>query len=312
MSLKKKFLLKRLSWRADDLNDYCGPLVHRQFVESLAHADMYCLIRAAAEAVGGADIIFLQKQPQYIATFQNPFVSSQAIAYHVGAHSTLLATSWDTYFKGKRSAKTRRRLKEKFSALSKLGQVDMRIVDSIPEATRLVEICLDLKAGQLRKLGHRNPFHSSGARALLVDYFGSRIAEDTWVAALYVSGQPAAIAFGFRDRESWLLYQTAMTGGRLGNLSPGTHLLMHVIKHCCEHGVRVFDLSLGDEHYKTEWCEQTTPLMTDVVGISTLGRLFSHCIRAKSTISRWISSKPALYEIAKRTKGRLGSMRHPT
>jgi CelD/BcsL family acetyltransferase involved in cellulose biosynthesis len=185
----------------------------------------------------------------------------------------------------------------------------MGIADSVPEATRLVGTCLDMKSDQLRKIGHRNPFHDPGTRAFLMDYFGGRIAQDTWVAALHVGGQPAAIAFGFRDPQSWLLYQTAMTDGRLGRLSPGTHLLMHVLKHCCEQGVGEFDLSLGEEAYKAEWCERSATLMTEVFGISARGQIYSHLIRARVRASRWISSRPALYEIAKQAKGWIEAIR---
>lgn len=310
-SFEHRLFLKKLSWRADDLNDYCGPLIDRQFAGLLHNLDMNLLFRAAAESIGGADLLYLQKQPQQLGGYHNPFAGRPALAYRAGCHSTALSPDWDSYFKSKRSPRTRRRLKEKFNALSKFGPVDIRIANSVSEATHLVEVCLAMKAVQLRRLNHSDPFQSAGAKALLIDYFGRRIADDTWVAALHVASEPVAIAFGFRDRDSWLLYQTAMTDGRFGNLSPGTHLLIHLLKFCCEAGVKEFDFSLGDESYKADWCERKSQLMTAIVPLSPVGTLFGLYFRAKANFANWLASSPILYELARRLKGRMMRMRYP-
>ncbi len=299
MTLERSLLFKILAWRADKLNDYCAPLIRRGLLDSLSHEDILGLMRAGADAIGGADVIYLQKQPIRIGGMPNPFVSANAIPHHVGAHSTVLSANWETYYHSKRSSKSRRRLKEKLSSLSRRGAVEMRFAQTPSEAKALVGIGIDMKGEQLGKLSHWNPFSEPGAKQLMIDYFGSRVTSDTWVVALFVDAKPAAISFGFRDSESWLLYQISMTDGTFAPYSPGTHLLMYIMKHCCERGVKTFDLSLGDEHYKDDWCETSSTLMNDVFVVSARGIIASRLSKARSAIRRAIASNAAVYDRAK-------------
>jgi CelD/BcsL family acetyltransferase involved in cellulose biosynthesis len=144
----------------------------------------------------------------------------------------------------------------------------------------------------------------------MIDYFGNRIFSDTWVVALFVDKDPVAISFGFKDKDSWLLYQIAMADGKFSAYSPGTLLLMYVMQHCCESGVREFDLSLGDERYKKDWCEKETILMNDTIVVSAWGHVASRLLRASSLVRRFIASNSSLYKRGKVMKAKLKGLRY--
>jgi CelD/BcsL family acetyltransferase involved in cellulose biosynthesis len=293
---------RRIGWLADDLNDYCGPIAEPRVLQALSQIDVRRLLEQTAGAIGGADIVLLEKQPKFYGAMENPFAGFAAVGYHVKAHATHLGKGWDEYYSAKRSAKTRRRLKEKFKALSKLGRVETRFSNDPAEAADLVGQCLDMKARQLKRRGHWNPFSVDGAKAHLTSYFGIRCNEGTWVAGMFLDGLPIAISFGFRDSREWLLYQIAMDEGPQAAYSPGTHLLMTILKHCCERGVEVFDLALGDEAYKNDWCEETTTLTIGILPLSPRGTLASFGLRLAAGVRNFIASRPAMLAQARHAR----------
>lgn len=291
--------IRRIGWLADDLNDYCGPVADPQILQALSPSEVWRLLEETASAIGGADIVHLEKQPKHYGGVENPFADTAAIEYHAKAHATRLGKGWDAYYGAKRSAKTRRRLKEKFKALSKLGKIEIRFSTDPAEAAVLIARCLDMKARQLERRGHWNPFSARGAEAHLTSYFAEHCNGETWVAGLFLDGAPIAVSFGFRNSREWLLYQIAMDEGAHATHSPGTHLLMFILKHCCEMGVELFDLALGDETYKDDWCEETSVLATGILPLSMRGTVASLGLRLAAGIRNFIAARPLVHQRAR-------------
>jgi CelD/BcsL family acetyltransferase involved in cellulose biosynthesis len=309
--LKPAFGIRVLAWQADELNDYCGPVAEPSLLASLSEADVRALLGSIAEAAGGADAIWLQKQVRSYGALPNPFVSASAIPYHIKSHAVAWTQSWMSHYAGSRSTKTRRRLKDKLRALQKRGELVIRLSESEAEARALVARGIEMKAAQLAKAGHWNPFESAAVQSHLIEYFGDRTNGETWVAVLELDGRPLAVSFGFRDAERWLLYQIAMEIGPLAQFSPGTHLLMFLLHASSKAGVQLFDLSIGDESYKLQWCNVTQELMSDVFPLTLRGAAVSPLIRLSDHIRLAIAARPALLQHAKRLMNRLRLLRGP-
>jgi CelD/BcsL family acetyltransferase involved in cellulose biosynthesis len=231
-------------------------------------------------------------------------VLSRSFTHHVKAHAINFTAgeSWDEFYKKRRSGKTRRRLKEKRNALNKLGDVKFRLAQTPAEAEAIVTTCVRLKSEQLRGLGHWDPFSGHGIPDFLSDYFSKQIGQESWAASLDLNGQPIAAAFGFRDESDWLLYQMAMSGQGT-TTSPGTHLLIHLMQHFIELGVKRLDLSLGDESYKAEWCDETTTLKTTTIPLTLRGSALCALIGLRGALQTWLASNPRLYERGKYLRG---------
>jgi CelD/BcsL family acetyltransferase involved in cellulose biosynthesis len=286
-------------WRAEDSCDYCGPLLHPSVAAEFDHVTLKAILLSASRALGGIDMARLNKQPTRGTDFFSRHHGIDAVPYHVSAHATRLSSDWQAYFRSKRSGKTLRKIKGRLNALESAGKLEIGFASTRAEATSLVIQCLDMKAGQLRKLGYWNPLTGRGAAAMLIACFGGGHVANTWVASIKLNGKPLAIAYGFSNPKAWLVYQLAMAQGPHDHNSPGIHLLMFLLRHCCEHGVETFDLSLGDESYKTDWCELRTDLVTDVIAFTPKGQARLGLFTLASKIRRAISTRPALYSAAK-------------
>lgn len=305
LSLWRRWGVTCLSWQAHRVNDYCGPILHPSILGLLDESRVTRLLRQVADQVGGVDLYYLPKQLPSVAGQANPFVLAQSERYHAGIHAVSLGNDWESYYKAQRSAKSRRRLKEKFAALHRLGEVKFHIADTGTEKSKIVATCLDLKSQQLAKLGHWDPFLDADLRQLFSAYAETEQNDRFWAVALTVNGEPAAVAFGYSDQKQWLLYQMAMASGPAAQYSPGTLLLHKLMQHCIGQNVSRLDLSLGDESYKLEWCNEHGSLTTSFLPLSLAGTSCLMVLKARAMAHRLIISHPAAYELGKRIKAGL-------
>ena len=313
LAVIRRFGGRCLTWCAHQESDYCAPILNSASADMLARLDGEGLLRQIASRIGGIDLVYVPKQPRAVGGTANPFLLPGAVRHHAGAHAMkfLPGENWETGYQRRRSAKTRRRLREKRAALEKLGVISFRVAITEAEAKDLINTCLDAKSGQLEKLGHWDPFSPHGVREFLTSYFSSNVGHSTWAVALEVDGKPAATAFGFRNSSEWLLYQMAMSSGPESRHSPGTHLLMELMRHCTERGVGRLDLALGDESYKAEWCDEHIDLWNSTLAFTARGKVIEKMIRLCAAVRLRLATDPKLYDRAKWLKGMARKLRLP-
>jgi CelD/BcsL family acetyltransferase involved in cellulose biosynthesis len=297
--------LRKLSWMGQNLDDYCGPVGDAAALQALTEQQVYDIFKRTAALLGGVDVVCLFKQRASYGDVKNPFVSPDSIAYHAASHRTVLSAPWDGYFAKKRSAKSRGRLRNKLGALVKAGKLEMKFAADAEEAAKLVSLGLAMKATQLGQRGHHNPFASMEAQRHLINVFSQQCRHGTWTAALTLDDKPLAISFGFKDDNSWLLYQIAMQSTAHDNLSPGTHLIMFIMKQCCDLNVSEFDFSLGDEAYKLEWCEISEKLFSSFIPLTLRGHFAAVAMRLSAHARNVVASNEKLYEFGKSAKQKI-------
>lgn len=299
-----------LGWQADPVSDYCAPVVRQSHLEKFARIDGTRLFQQICAELGGIDLVYLRKQPVMVGHVANPFIFAGSTKHHAGAHVINFggAENWDIFLAHRRSAGTRQGLRKKQRGLEKLGRVTFSLAATPQEARALIEECLACKSRQLAELGHWDPFTAPGIRRFVVDYFSDGIGASNWAVALNLDGSPVATAFGFVGRDGWLLYQMAMSGEHVAMYSPGTQLLMRLMQHCIETGVARLDLSLGDEAYKFEWCDQHETLLTTTLPLSIKGRIAHQLIRLGAGIQLSMAANQDLYHAGKRLKRLLGKV----
>ncbi len=302
LSRQTKWGCAQLNWRGMDVNDYGAPIILSGVAQQLDQSEAIALVTLVANAISGIDLIYLTKQPAIFGSIANPFVFQRSLLHHTSAHRIILGDDWSKYYSSQRSGKSRRRLREKASALQKLGPVTLRFAQNGRQKADLVAQCLGLKIRQIERLGHWNPFHDEAVRSLLTSHALEDKHDTVWAVSLDVDGTAAAVAFGFTGTSGWLLYQMAMTEGQAAQHSPGIHLLQQLMQHCISTGVPSLDLSLGDESYKTDWCNEHLSLMTSLLPLSYKGRIVALVLRTRNALLLRIKRNPMAYDFGQKVK----------
>ena len=77
------------------------------------------------------------------------------------------------------------------------------------------------------------------------------------LVALTLNGKPVAIFGGVQDAQRYSGMFTSFTDDAdLARYSPGEQLVCDLVRLCCERGLNVFDLGVGEARYKKIWCNR--------------------------------------------------------
>ena len=295
---------RALTWDAAALSDYCAPLLSRRHADLLARVDGADMLRRIAASLN-CDVVHVPKQPALVGGMANPFVLPGALPHHVGAHAISLPApgGWEAWLASTRSSRSRNRIRAKRSALDQLGTLSFGVTEDSSAAKKLAALCFASRARQLAEARTWNPFCGDGVTDRLIAFFAGNVGRQSVVAALSLDGRPLAVALGLRDAREWVIYQMAVTGHDMARHSPGTLLLVDMMKHMSAAGLSRLDLTLGDEQYKAEWCDSHERLSTSIMAITGRGLPLAAGLRARSIAYRTLSDSPRLIGGAKRLQG---------
>lgn len=83
---------------------------------------------------------------------------------------------------------------------------------------------------------------------------------------LYVNGKPVASYFGFRFRDSIMLYNSGFDDSGLESMSPGWLLLSYHIEYAIAQGIQRYDFMRGNEEYKFHFGGKSEPVYRLQIG----------------------------------------------
>lgn len=303
LGIERGRLVSRLTALGDPVCDYHGPLITREFAERLTGAALDSFWAAFLNAVPPIDLVMLTSQPPRLGAVANPLHGLARHTYSAGAHAVRLGTDWETFYAERRSADTRRRYRRKERNLGKLGAVSFEHVTDPTECERLATDCLALKAQRLdQREAMRNPFAQHETR----DFYIAR--------ATASAGRGELHLFRLNAGEEVVALALCLLGGSTlysvvtvpleayHRYSPGMLLRHRLMAWAIEHGCTRFDLTVGDEGYKAEWCDETWEMRYGVWPRTVKGAVAAAGFRMAIDLKRWIKSRPGLFDAARRAR----------
>ncbi len=188
--------------------------------------------------------------------------------------------SWQTYLEEvfKKRAHGGRRKKE-LNRLERLlagrGKVNYRLIRGHREDPRFIE---HMAAVQRRSTKAENLFDLPGRRQFL-EQFALETADKDWlrISALEVDGEWVAYYFGFHYANRYLLYNTSFIAD-FADCSPGTLLMIQLLKHAFEEGLEEVDFMRGEEGFKFNWANGSRRNMRLVFHRRTIPASFTHSL----------------------------------
>ncbi len=295
LCLTRRMGATALSWLGSELSDYGAPLIAPDLVGRIGAADVAAIWKKAADLAGGADVMLLEKEPARIGEVVNPFTASGGEEGATQAYALSLGEDWATFYAALRSSKTRRRMNEKEKKLGKCGDLVFRQVTDFGEACRAIDTIIGWKIAQVRARGRFNPFRG----VPLEPVFGRLLGDAPDLLRIYsldLDGEMLAGCIALIDRDVFTLYQTAYDNGEYARYSPGRILIHRMMEASIEMGLSTFDFSLGDEGYKLEICDRTTPMMRTSRSFTARGWLPGTLQRQKNRLKIRVKASPRLLE----------------
>jgi CelD/BcsL family acetyltransferase involved in cellulose biosynthesis len=237
-----------LSWLGgSEVTDYMGPIGRPEAVEGAAKELMTAL--AARDDWEAGDLAGLPARSAWLSALRSG-AEAAGLVVEVGHEAVApflrLPASFEEYLE-RLSGKLRHEIRRK----------DRRLRASFPDA-RVVDSTPDTLAGDLERFVelHRSSVGPKGRFMVPgMELFFRRLAEEMLpdgtlrLVFLEADGTKIAGAIGFRDRDRFLLYNSAYDDAHR-DVAPGMVLVAELIRDAIEDGRRGLDLLKGDLPYK--------------------------------------------------------------
>lgn len=264
-------VLRVLRWLGDELIDYGAPILGPGAIP-----DFEELWTEVVRRLPAVDLIQLSKIPRKVGDAENPMCRLKCRRYHNSAHFVELAGDWENFYQRHAGAKTRSTDRRKHRRLSDMGALEFVMTDGSDESVfgKITGQMIGQKAERYRQIRAPNIMEAEGVR----DLFGSPTAElrrsrVLHVSALALDGETVTTHWGMKHGDRFYYYMPSFADGPWMRYSPGRILLFELFKWSFEHGVKVFDFTVGDESYKEDWCDSEMRLYHYIEGRTGKGRI---------------------------------------
>lgn len=315
LAVEKRGFVRQLTWLGADLGDYNGPLLAPRFADCIDGDRFIVLWREVMHRLQdhsklGFDVVHLDKMQGNIGSQRNPFVSLWTRQHPTGAYRTELTKDWDSFYKAKRSATTRRRDRTKRKRLDELGTVRFAAQTGAEDRAATLAILIKQKSKAFAAMGVSNIFERPGHRdfyhALAIDPAMNPIVH---ISRLDVGERPAATNLGLIFRGTYYHLLASYDGGDAAKYGPGAAHLHELLRFAIEYGCKTFDFTIGDEPYKRDWCDARIVLFDHLAPVTFRGALAAAWLWALGELKRLIKQTPTLWRMAGRVRSALARVR---
>jgi CelD/BcsL family acetyltransferase involved in cellulose biosynthesis len=309
LAIERSGLARRLTWLGSKLCDYNAPLLARDFSARVSIARFRALwadirARLLGHPRFAFDLVDLDQMPEMVGVQHNPMLHLGAAPHRNCAYLVSLADTWEQLY-ARRSSATRRHDRAKRIKLAEHGEIRFVTASEPADVANTVDTLMAQKARWFAEVGVENFFERPGVR----DFFLAVSTDPatraiTHVSRLEVGGVPVAVNLGLTFGECYYhVVASYDRGSSLARFGPGAAHLHELMRHAIGRGFRKFDLSVGNERYKHEWCDCELKLYDHLALASPRGVLAAVPILLSRKLKSWIKNNPALWNGFRRARG---------
>lgn len=274
--------------------------IYRSDVVTALSEAVLCDVLTAAGRMARLDAFAFANQPLYWAGVANPLAALGGQASPSFGYKTRLAENAEAFFQDRLSSNARRKLRQKERGLGEHGEVRFAMAETSEQAEFVLDAFLKQKEEWFRHRGIPDSFAGNGTRAFLLEA-ATRGERPVELYALYCGDDVAATYGGTVHGGRFCGMFTSMNEA-FSRYSPGDLMLMSLIRHCHERGLREFDLGVGEAAYKTTYCPDEETLFDLAVPVTLSGRAASSAWRLLRNMKRWAKHNPVMVRVLDRVR----------
>ncbi len=292
LEVKKGLLGARWTWLGEKISDYNGPVVDHDFQAGIPPGflgEVLDLLHGAYPEIHAAHLI---RNPVGGLGFSIGNTGrSKLFSAEFMSHAMALRQDWKEHYAKIRSAKSRQRLRSKYCALKRAGNLSFRRVRehySRQDATRQI---LTWKSEQLDIMGARNRFGRQDDPGLLWHAIEESVRRDDRsleVFGLFQDGRLIAGMLAFITGDTFYYFVSSYSPEVSRKHSIGTLLFVKTMELAARANFKHYDFLIGDETYKSDWCDTHIILQHFTHAFTWRGRLICAAIALRLSVKKFI------------------------
>jgi CelD/BcsL family acetyltransferase involved in cellulose biosynthesis len=282
--IERRWGVRILTFLDGGLCDYNTPVVFPD-TESWGENEVCLVWRGLQRILPLFDIAILDKMPSQIGDLSNPLNLLGTGSFPSSGHAATLSGTWPEFESNrlphrKDSRRLRRRLEER-------GRPSFEIATTPEQFDSLLAALIRQKLRHHRETFTVAGFEQPGYRAFVTQTTHCLPAGmPVHLSALKLDDAIIAVHWGYLVGRRFYYLIASYEGDLFRSFSPGRILLEHLLKWSFDHGVEIFDFGVGDEDYKTEYCDVIIPLRIAMRPITLRGIEYLVGLRVRDRITR--------------------------
>lgn len=231
------------------LSDYCVPLLGP--AAPVGAAACRTLVDLACATLDDVDLLRLEKMPGDVDHVVNALAMHPAVSQSRFAGNRLVIATTVAEFVASRGKKYRKEAERSQRRLADMGKVSFARAATMEEIDRSYRLLESWQSARHLEAGHDywldRPEVSQFYRDVLIAGLENGQAG---LFTLHVDGAPVAVLLGVTHRTTFTLLRIADAGEAWRHCSPGRLVVLETMRYLVEHGVRTFDMGIGDYPFK--------------------------------------------------------------
>ena len=240
--------IKILQWLGSSINDYNCPIILKQDIFN--NKNFIDIWKQILNSIKDFDIIFLNKQPEYLEKIPNPFVKYLYNNNHSRVYQLKLRNLENDDLDFLRNKK----FKNEFNRTrKKLLESNNIIFDTkyIEYKENLIENIIFKKISNLVK---RKIPHSLNRNLItFLERLSKLYPKKLIISTLKINKEIIARNIGIFDNKRFYYYIPVVLSEKYNSFSPGKLLIYELIKWSRKNNISIFDFGIGEETYKKYW-----------------------------------------------------------
>lgn len=281
-------------------------LWRRDFAASACKADIDTILAAIAAHCDRIDLLALAQQPQRWDGILNPLM---LLAHQPSANACpLLPMPADAVPEDIISSGFRRRIRAKEKKLKVLPGYRFFVARTDEDIARALDSFFAIKPLRMAAQNLPNVFAEAGIETFVRTACLARVSgEDRaiMIHALECDDEVIAMFAGVADGNRISMMFNTYTMSENAKYSPGLILLRNIIDHYAALGYRAFDIGIGTDEYKLQFCKGNEPIFDSFIPLSARGRLAALGMSSLNHAKRMVKQNPALMSMANRLRAAL-------
>jgi len=277
-------------------------LWRRDFVTSASRADIERVFSYVASE--GVDVLALTQQPRKWSGIDNPMLlfSHQPSVnlcptLHIPAGSqpdNLIGNGF------------RRKIRGKERKLKTAPGYRFLTADSDADITRILDAFFRTKPLRMAAQNLRNVFADPGVEQFLREACHARLADGSraiTIHAIECDEEVIAMFAGVAGSPRFSTMFNTYTMSENAKHSPGLILIRDMIDYYAHRNFAMFDLGIGSDDYKRQFCKDNEPIFDSFIPVSTRGSFAAIGMSSLNHVKRVVKQSPALMQVASRLRG---------
>lgn len=209
-----------------------------------------------------------------------------------------LHDDWPGFDRGKRSAKTRSKERNRENRLKKLGNFEFVVAGSLKQRVEMFDALAKQKSAWFKAHCIEDIFGCQYNLAFLRCLATQQRNEtDQWtlLSGFKLNGEWISLNLGVVHRNHYAGLILSTLAGDAKRFSPGHLLITKTMQFCSENGIEIFNFGAGDNHIKSKWTDDSRQLTLATMPATLKGHLYEMLLHKSNQVKSGVKSNPFLW-----------------